>query len=124
MCSKRKVEKDWKLFQNPLAEEGLLNAAQDPRAPREPSAPQGLDMSSRGQRPRKPRPLTPFSLSPPAGRGVPKAGCGVASGGFIRQPTDYSICSPPGSTASRAVDHPRRNRVPKVLKQLLTEDRC
>jgi len=40
-----------KLFQNRMAEEGLLRAAQNPRQPREPSAPQGLDMSSRGQRP-------------------------------------------------------------------------
>jgi hypothetical protein len=75
-----------------------MNAAQDPRPPPERSAPQGLNMSSRGQRPRQPHPLTPFPLSPPAGRGVPKAGCGVASGGFT---PGYSICSPPGSTARR-----------------------
>jgi hypothetical protein len=86
------------------------------RPPLEPSAPQGLDMSSRGQCPRKRHPLTPFPLSPPAGRGVPKAGCGVRSGGFT---PGYSICSPPGSTGSCVVNRPRCNRVRKVLKQLL-----
>jgi len=34
-------------------------------------------MSSRGQRPLKCRPLTPFPRSPVAGRGVPEAGCGA-----------------------------------------------
>ena len=43
------------------------------------SAPQGLDVSSRGQRPRKRSPLTP---SPPlAVRGGPKAGAGPGPGG-------------------------------------------
>jgi len=60
-----------------------------------------LRRTSRGQRPRKPRPLTPIPLSPSTGRGVPKAGYGVGSGGFT---PGYSICSPPGSRASRLVD--------------------
>jgi len=73
-------------------------------------------MSSRGQRPRKRRPLTPFPLSPPAGRGVPKAGCGIGSGGFT---PGYSYCSPSGSTASHAADSLACNQVKEVLKQLL-----
>jgi len=71
--------------------------------PLEPSAPQGLDVSSRGQRPRKRRPLTPFPLSPLAGRGVPKAGCGVGSGGFT--PRLLNLL-PSGETGSRVVEHP------------------
>jgi len=54
----------------------------DPQQKCEFSAPPGLHVSSRGQRPRNRRPLTPFPLSPLAGRGVPKAGCGVLVGGF------------------------------------------
>jgi len=58
-------------------------------------APQGPNLSSRGQRPRKRSPFIPFPLSPRAGRGVPKAGCGAWSGGFT---PGYSIGPPPGST--------------------------
>ena len=39
----------------------------------------------------------------------------VASGGFT---PGYSICSPPGSTVSRALDQPRCNGVQEILKQL------
>ncbi|SPE26427.1 hypothetical protein SBA2_30092 [Acidobacteriia bacterium SbA2] len=55
------------MFQNRPAEERLLNAAQDPRLPPELSAPQGLNMSSRGQRPRKRRPAHPLSPLPAGG---------------------------------------------------------
>jgi len=58
------------------------------------SAPQGREVSSRGQRPRKTASPHPPPLSPPAGRGVPKAGCGAQSGGCT---PGYPICSPAGS---------------------------
>ncbi|SPE22110.1 hypothetical protein SBA2_10050 [Acidobacteriia bacterium SbA2] len=80
------------------AGEGPLNGAKDIQPDIDGSAPQGLDMSSRGQRPRKRGPLLPYPLSSQAGRGVPKAGCGAWSGGFT---PGYSIGSPPGSSDDR-----------------------
>ncbi|SPE24310.1 hypothetical protein SBA2_180002 [Acidobacteriia bacterium SbA2] len=43
------------------------------------------------------------------------------TGGFT---PGYSICSPPGSTASRVDNHLRCNLVRKVLKQLLGGIQC
>jgi hypothetical protein len=52
----------WKLFQNRPADRRLLNATQDPWPPLERSAPQGLEMSSRGNAPGNvaPHPLSPL----------------------------------------------------------------
>ena len=90
---------------------------------------QGREVSSRGQRPRKRRPLTPFPLSPPAGRGAPKAACGAWSGGCT---PGYSTCSPAGSTRwprgprtrgstgfKRVVNSHHWKHLQKALKQLL-----
>ncbi|SPE33487.1 hypothetical protein SBA2_80002 [Acidobacteriia bacterium SbA2] len=102
----------WQLFQSRPAEERLRNASRDTSLRVEGSAPQGLDMSSRGQRPRKRRPLASFPLSPPAGRGVPKAGCGVWFRGFHPRLLNFL---PSGEHAPGVIDHPRCNRVQKIL---------
>jgi len=65
-----------KLFQKRPAEERFLNAAQDSRPPPEPSAPQGLDMSSRGNAPGNVAPLTAFPSPRLRGEGCRRRGVG------------------------------------------------
>ena len=98
------LQKASQLFQNRLAEGRLLNAAQAPRPLLEDSAPQGLNISSRGQRPRKRAPSPPFPSPRLRGEGCRRRGVGPWSGGFT---PGYSYCSPAGSTASRAGARPQ-----------------
>jgi hypothetical protein len=76
------------------AGEGPLNGAKDIQPDIDGSAPQGLDMSSRGQRPRKRGPSYPTPSPRRRGEGCRRRGVGPFTPGS-------SIGSPPGSSDDR-----------------------